>query len=272
MESADLLQQTMTATRPDQPLALGLLRLDGPAADADLARLLAGPLLHTLRGRALVSRPDDRTLMLLFWEETTMAQAHLAQSLAAVRAEAALPPCSTAVVDARAFDDARRALHAAVEALPAPPPAPPEEAAPPARPGSRDHARTAAAPARPRVALLAEADPYAARLIAHRLERRGWQTHHVEHGARAVSAAAAQTPALILLDVKMPGLNGFEILRRLRQGPAHRATPVVMLASVNNEQDIVRAFALGADDYVLKPFSPVELMARITRLVPDGPA
>jgi DNA-binding response OmpR family regulator len=74
----------------------------------------------------------------------------------------------------------------------------------------------------------------------------------------------------MVLDVKMPGLDGFEVLDRLRKDARFGATAVVMLTSMGQEADVVRGFSLGADDYVLKPFSPVELTARVRRLLQRG--
>jgi DNA-binding response OmpR family regulator len=75
---------------------------------------------------------------------------------------------------------------------------------------------------------------------------------------------------MVILDVKMPGMDGFEVLERLRRTPAFSAVPIIMLTSMGSEADVVRGFQLGADDYVLKPFSPVELSARVWRLLRRG--
>ena len=77
-------------------------------------------------------------------------------------------------------------------------------------------------------------------------------------------------PDLVILDVKMPGLDGFEVLERLRGDARFAKTPILMLTSMGQEADVVRGFGLGADDYVLKPFSPVELAARVRRLLKRG--
>ena len=88
---------------------------------------------------------------------------------------------------------------------------------------------------------------------------------HFADGASACEAAPRLRPALAILDVKMPGMDGFEVLRRLRAEPALRHTPVMMLTSMGSEHDVVRGLQLGADDYIVKPFSPVELVARVHR-------
>ena len=74
----------------------------------------------------------------------------------------------------------------------------------------------------------------------------------------------------MILDVKMPGLDGFEVLERLRKSPRYANIPIIMLTSMGQEADVVRGFRLGADDYILKPFSPTELSARVRRLLRRG--
>ena len=69
------------------------------------------------------------------------------------------------------------------------------------------------------------------------------------------------------MDVKVPGMDGFEMLERLRQITRLAAVPIIMLTGLGSEDDVVRGLALGADDYMLKPFSPTELLARIRRLI-----
>jgi DNA-binding response OmpR family regulator len=93
---------------------------------------------------------------------------------------------------------------------------------------------------------------------------------HYDSGSAAFEAALAETPDLVILDVKMPGMDGFEVLERLRRTPAYRAIPIIMLTSMGSEADVVRGFSLGADDYILKPFSPTELSARVRRLLRRG--
>jgi DNA-binding response OmpR family regulator len=74
-------------------------------------------------------------------------------------------------------------------------------------------------------------------------------------------------PHAIILDVNMPELDGFAVLTQLKQNDRTRSIPVVMLTGMRQEKDIIRGFALGADDYVVKPFNPMELAARLRRLL-----
>jgi DNA-binding response OmpR family regulator len=117
--------------------------------------------------------------------------------------------------------------------------------------------------------LLVEDDRVTARLILHRLRRDGFDVIHFTDGLEAFEAARGESVSVAIFDVKLPGMDGFELLQRVRELPNFSGVPVLMLTSMGREADIVRGFDLGADDYVLKPFSPVELVARIHRLL-DG--
>ena len=127
---------------------------------------------------------------------------------------------------------------------------------------SRGHRQIAS-----RTVLLAEDDPVIAALVRHRLSRDGFDVVHAANGNDALALAEQGRIALMILDVNMPGLSGLALLERLRKHVAFQRTPIMMLTSMGNESDIARALALGADDYVVKPFSPVELLARVRRLI-----
>ncbi|MGI9648638.1 MAG: response regulator [Acidimicrobiia bacterium] len=114
--------------------------------------------------------------------------------------------------------------------------------------------------------LLAEDDRMTASLIIDRFERAGYRVVHCQDGESALTAALDGEFQVAILDVKMPMMDGFELLQRLRQVPELDTMPVIMLTAMGNEDDVVRAFDLGADDYVLKPFSPGEILARVGRL------
>jgi len=115
--------------------------------------------------------------------------------------------------------------------------------------------------------LLVEDDPDIAALIQIRLQRDGYEVVHLANGREAAEWARQHTADLVILDVKLPGMDGFELLAFLRAQPAFAEVPIVMLTSLSQEQHVVRGFELGADDYVVKPFSPVELSARVRRLL-----
>jgi DNA-binding response OmpR family regulator len=115
--------------------------------------------------------------------------------------------------------------------------------------------------------LLAEDDTLTAALIIHRLEGEGFDVVHEPDGHAAIDEAEAGNFAIVMLDVEIPGLNGFEVLARLRSLRSLDDTPIVMLTAAGGEREVVRAFDLGADDYIVKPFSPAELTARLKRFV-----
>jgi diguanylate cyclase (GGDEF)-like protein len=118
--------------------------------------------------------------------------------------------------------------------------------------------------------LVAEDDEISATILLHRLEKEGLDVVRFDNGQEAYEEALREVPALVILDVKMPGLDGFEVLERLRKDHRFSRVPVIMLTSMGQEADIVRAFRVGADDYILKPFSPTELSARVRRLLTRG--
>lgn len=118
--------------------------------------------------------------------------------------------------------------------------------------------------------LVAEDDEISATILLHRLEKEGLEVVRYDNGREAYEAALQEVPDLVILDIKMPGMDGFEVLERLRRTPAYGEVPIILLTSMGSEADVVRGFSLGADDYVLKPFSPVELSARVWRLLRRG--
>jgi DNA-binding response OmpR family regulator len=119
--------------------------------------------------------------------------------------------------------------------------------------------------------LLIEDDEITSTLVRHRLEREGMEILHLTYGTAALALleeeGLAQTFDLVLLDVKLPGADGIEVLEAMRRHPEWKGVPIVMLTGMGRDADVVRAFNLGADEYIHKPFSPAELMARVQRLL-----
>jgi len=111
--------------------------------------------------------------------------------------------------------------------------------------------------------LIVEDEPDIRDLLVFHLEREGYQVTQCRSGAEALRVARATPPDLVLLDLMLPEMDGLEVCRRLRQEPATQALPIVMLTARGDEVDRVLGLELGADDYVVKPFSPRELVARI---------
>jgi DNA-binding response OmpR family regulator len=111
----------------------------------------------------------------------------------------------------------------------------------------------------PRV-LVVDDDPALADVVARYLRREGFEVDYAADGATGLHLALSTLPDLVVLDLMMPGMDGFEVCRRLRE-VTH--IPVVMLTAMGEEDDRIAGLDLGADDYVTKPFSPRELAARV---------
>ena len=132
----------------------------------------------------------------------------------------------------------------------------------PAEPSERLLGTGASGQLRPLI-FVVEDEEDIARLIAHNLQAAGFEVQSFVSGASVLSEAMREMPALFLLDVMLPGTDGFELCRHIRQTPALSATPIIFLTAKTSEADRVKGLELGGDDYVTKPFSPRELIARI---------
>jgi DNA-binding response OmpR family regulator len=115
----------------------------------------------------------------------------------------------------------------------------------------------------PVTVLLVEDERDIADLVRHHLERDGMRCVTASDGATALRLARAARPDLVILDLMLPGIDGLEVCRQLRAEPVTRRLPVIMLTARSDEVDRVVGLELGADDYVVKPFSPRELVARV---------
>ncbi len=118
--------------------------------------------------------------------------------------------------------------------------------------------------------LLAEHDLLTAQIIKHRLGREGLTVRHFTSGTAALQAAKSLTPVAVILDAMTPGIDGIELLTRLREVDHYRTIPIVVLSDIGSEREVVRALEAGADDCIRKPFSPTELVARVERLLARG--
>lgn len=120
--------------------------------------------------------------------------------------------------------------------------------------------------------LVVEDDDHIAQVLRFMLERQGYRVTHLADG-RAASEHIAANPApdLILLDVMLPYMDGFELVGQARARTGWGSVPILMLTAKNTERDTVRALDAGANDFVTKPFQPNELLARVRRLLKTGP-
>jgi DNA-binding response OmpR family regulator len=140
--------------------------------------------------------------------------------------------------------------------------------------GDRRGREAPAAALRPRLGriLVVEDEPDVGELIRYHLARDGYEVHVAATGSDALRLARSVRPALALLDIMVPQLNGWEVCRRLKQDPETRPIPVIMVTGRAEEGDKVLGFEMGADDYVTKPFSPRELVARVRAVLRRGQA
>ncbi len=115
--------------------------------------------------------------------------------------------------------------------------------------------------------LVVDDDPDVCDLVTYKLEQSGFDVRRASDGDAALREVAKKVPDLVLLDVMMPGVSGLEVLERWRKDEATAAMPVIMLTAKAQENDVERGFELGADDYVIKPFSPRELVRRVTAVL-----
>jgi two-component system phosphate regulon response regulator PhoB len=119
---------------------------------------------------------------------------------------------------------------------------------------------------RPRVLLVEDEQPLVT-LLTYNLEAEGYEVQVEMRGDDAEVLITESTPDLLLLDWMLPGISGIELCRRLRQRQSTKALPIIMLTARGEESERIRGLATGADDYVVKPFSVAELMARVKALL-----
>ena len=118
------------------------------------------------------------------------------------------------------------------------------------------------APVKPTVIVL-EDDADISKLVSYQLQQAGFGVHVSASGEKVLPLARQHPPALFILDIMVPGNNGFEVCRHIRESRDLARVPVIFLTARSSEEDRVRGLDLGADDYISKPFSPRELVARV---------
>ena len=115
--------------------------------------------------------------------------------------------------------------------------------------------------------LIVEDEPEIAELIEFHLRREGIQSRIVRSGRKALEMIDRKRPDLVMLDLMLPDLDGFKICRRLKSSPETSGIPAVMVTAKSEDADVVTGIELGADDYVMKPFSPKVLVARVKNVI-----
>ncbi len=115
--------------------------------------------------------------------------------------------------------------------------------------------------------IVVEDEPDIAELVRMHLTREGWEVEHYGDGAEGLAAVLAERPDCVVLDLMLPGLDGFQFCRDLKGRHGQEDLPVLVMSARSEEADVVCALELGADDYVVKPFSPRILVARVRNLL-----
>jgi two-component system, cell cycle response regulator DivK len=118
--------------------------------------------------------------------------------------------------------------------------------------------------------LMIEDDPFNRDMQSRRLERKGYKVVMAETAERGIEMAREEAPDLILMDIGLPDISGYEATRRIKADPGLRPIPIIVVTSYALSGDDQKAIAAGCDAYVAKPFSPRELLATIRRFLPEA--
>ncbi len=122
-------------------------------------------------------------------------------------------------------------------------------------------------PASAELVLVVDDEPHIVALVAYHLAKSGYRVGTATNGAEALAQAVRDRPALVILDLMLPGLSGFDVIKKLRADDRTRETAVLMLTARRDEPDRIEGLSLGADDYLTKPFSPQELVLRVKAIL-----
>jgi two-component system phosphate regulon response regulator PhoB len=124
--------------------------------------------------------------------------------------------------------------------------------------------------AKPKI-LVIEDEPDLLEVIQYNLDREGHKVIACRNGEQGLSRIRTDNPDLVILDLMLPGMDGVEVCRQVKADPVTRAIPIIMVTAKSEESDIVLGLGIGADDYITKPFSPRELVARVKVVLRRGP-
>ncbi|MDO8946323.1 MAG: response regulator [Desulfocapsaceae bacterium] len=115
--------------------------------------------------------------------------------------------------------------------------------------------------------LIVEDDENIQQLVGYNLAKAGFNVLYADNGEQALASVKRELPDLMVLDIMLPSLNGFEVCKILRKDPQTRTMPIIMLTAKSEENDVTAGLDLGADDYITKPFSPKILVSRIKSIL-----
>ena len=116
-----------------------------------------------------------------------------------------------------------------------------------------------------------EDEPDIVEVICYNLQREGYQVSSTTRGDEGLELVRNQSPALVILDLMLPGMDGLSVCQQIKADPLTHATPVIIISAKGEESDVVIGLGLGADDYIAKPFSPREMLARVKAVLRRGP-
>jgi DNA-binding response OmpR family regulator len=118
--------------------------------------------------------------------------------------------------------------------------------------------------------LIADDEPNIVTALEYMLQKRGYEVRTVQNGTQALAEIAQFGPDLVLLDVMMPAINGYEVCQRIREDPALGHLKIIMLTAKGRDLDVAKGLALGADAYVTKPFAIKQLLDQVTQLLGEA--
>jgi two-component system alkaline phosphatase synthesis response regulator PhoP len=116
-----------------------------------------------------------------------------------------------------------------------------------------------------------EDEPDIVEVMCYNLQREGYQVSSTTRGDEGLELVRNQSPALVLLDLMLPGMDGLTVCQQIKSDPLTRSTPIIIVSAKGEESDVVIGLGLGADDYISKPFSPREMLARVKAVLRRAP-
>lgn len=116
-----------------------------------------------------------------------------------------------------------------------------------------------------------EDEPDIVEVMCYNLQREGYQVSSATRGDEGLELVRNQSPSLVILDLMLPGMDGLSVCQQIKSDPLTRSTPIIIVSAKGEESDVVIGLGLGADDYMAKPFSPREMLARVKAVLRRGP-